>query len=47
LGLVVGQVNDKAAFWQNGRITLLDLHSKNSWVAAVNDAGTMVGTRQK
>jgi probable HAF family extracellular repeat protein len=46
-GLVVGQVDDKAAFWQNGRITLLDLHSKNSWVAAVNDAGTMVGTRRE
>ncbi len=46
-GLVVGQIDDKAAFWQNGRVTLLDLHSKNSWVAAISDAGTMVGTRQK
>ncbi len=46
-GLVAGQVDDKAAFWQNGRLTMLDLHSKNSWVQAVNDAGVIVGARQK
>lgn len=46
-GVVVGQVNDRAAVWQNGRITRLDLHSKNSVPSAINDAGTVVGTRQE
>ena len=46
-GVVAGQVDDRAAVWQDGRITLLTLHSKNSWAAAINDAGTMVGTRQE
>ncbi len=30
-GVVVGQVDDRAAVWQDGRITRLNLHSKNSW----------------
>ena len=46
-GVVVGQVDDRAALWQDGRITRLDLHSKNSVPSAINDAGTVVGTRQE
>jgi probable HAF family extracellular repeat protein len=46
-GVVAGQVDDRAAVWQDGRITLLKPRSKNSWVAAINDAGAMVGARQK
>ena len=46
-GVVAGQVDDRAAVWQEGHITFLNLHSRNSWAAAINDAGAMVGTRQK
>jgi probable HAF family extracellular repeat protein len=51
-GVVAGAVEDQdgtqqAAIWQDGRITLLDLHSKNSSASAINDAGTVVGSRQK
>jgi uncharacterized membrane protein len=51
-GVVAGAVEDQdgtrqAAVWQDGRITLLDLHSKNSCAYAINDAGTVVGSRQK
>ena len=46
-GIVAGQVDGRAAVWQDGHITLLKMHSKNSWAAALNDAGAMVGTRQK
>jgi hypothetical protein len=34
-GFVAGQVDDRAAFWQDGRITRLDLHSKNSVPSAI------------
>jgi probable HAF family extracellular repeat protein len=46
-GVVAGQANDRAAVWQSGHITILKLGSKSSWAAAINDAGTMVGTREK
>jgi probable HAF family extracellular repeat protein len=46
-GVVVGQVDDRAAVWRDGRITRLNLHSKNSVASAINDAGTIVGARQK
>ena len=46
-GIVVGQIDDRAAVWRDGRITRLNLHSKNVVPAAINDAGTVVGQRQK
>lgn len=44
-GVVVGQVDDRAVVVRGGRITRLNLHSKNSVAAAINDAGTIVGMK--
>jgi probable HAF family extracellular repeat protein len=46
-GVVAGQVEDRAALWQNGRITKLGLRSKNSCAYAISDAGEVAGMRQK
>ena len=41
-GAVAGQVDDRAALWQDGRITLLTSFEEQ-WAAAINDAGTWWG----